>query len=206
MIWKCTYCELCFVSKRQKYKHIHEKHYDMLPEKGKAWNSGKTKNTDERIKNYALKISESEKGGKNHFYGKQHSKETILKMKNNQNCGGLRIGSGHAKMGWYKGYYCRSSWELAWLIYQLEHEQKVEQCKESFEYKFNNEIHHYYPDFKIGEIYYEIKGQHFENLTAKLEQFPKEKTLILIDGKHEIKLYLDYVVEKYGKDFIKLYE
>ena len=40
---------------------------------------------------------------------------------------------------------------------------------------------------------------------SKLEQFPNDKKLIIIE-KEEIKPYLDYVISKYGKDFIKLYE
>lgn len=35
--------------------------------------------------------------------------------------GGKREGSGRGKRGWYKGYYCDSSWELAWVIYNLDH-------------------------------------------------------------------------------------
>ena len=35
--------------------------------------------------------------------------------------GGKRHGSGRGKKGWYKGYYCDSTWELAWVIYQLDH-------------------------------------------------------------------------------------
>ena len=49
-------------------------------------------------------------------------------------------------------------------------------------------------------------GQHIPNLEAKLKQFPKDKELIMIDGIKAIKPFLDYVVDKYGKDFVKLYE
>ena len=36
--------------------------------------------------------------------------------------GGYRKGSGRRKKGWYKGFWCDSSWELAWVIYQIEHD------------------------------------------------------------------------------------
>lgn len=210
----CKFCERTCDSERSLIQHqlLCKLNPDRRRHTGGArkgivpWNKGMTKATSGSVKKYSDAISKRFSGEGNPQYGKPHTKETILKMKNNPKCGGLRIGSGHGKMGWYKGVYCRSSWELAWLIYQLEHGQKVEPCKEFFEYRFNGGTHRYYPDFKIGEIYYEIKGQHFDNLTAKLEYFPKEKTLIMIDGKQEIKLYLDYVIKKYGKDFIKLYE
>ena len=41
-------------------------------------------------------------------------------MKKNPLSGGLRHGSGRGKKGWYKGYWCDSTWELAWVIYQLD--------------------------------------------------------------------------------------
>ena len=34
--------------------------------------------------------------------------------------GGIREGAGRSKSGWYKGYYCNSSYELAWVIYSLD--------------------------------------------------------------------------------------
>lgn len=40
---------------------------------------------------------------------------------------------------------------------------------------------------------------------AKVEQFPQDKTLVIL-YKDEMKPYLEYVVNKYGKDFISLYE
>lgn len=30
--------------------------------------------------------------------------------------GGLRVGSGRGKKGWYKGIHCDSSWELAFVV------------------------------------------------------------------------------------------
>lgn len=174
-----------------------------------AWNKGLTKKTDERVAKYGNTYHKKIENGEIELYwkNKHHSKETIKKMKENVNCGGLRIGSGKGKMGYYKGYYCRSSWELAWLVYQIEHDIKPEQCSEYFEYTVNGEKHKYYPDFKINDTYFEIKGAHYNNWEQKKEQFPKEKNLKVIDGKKEIKQYLQYVEEKYGKEFWKyLYE
>lgn len=173
------------------------------------WNKGLTKDTDERVAKGAETYHRRVESGeiKSHWKDRHHTPETIKKMKDNINCGGLRVGSGKGKMGWYHGYYCRSSWELAWLVYQLEQGTKPEQCKEFFEYKIGDETHRYYPDFKIGETYYEIKGAHYNKWEYKKEQFPKDKVLVIIDGKKEIKPYLQYVEEKYGKEFWEvLYE
>jgi hypothetical protein len=170
------------------------------------WNKGLTKETDERVAKYASTQHQKIVDGETISYwkGKHLPKEMIEKMKNNPNCGGLRPGSGRGKMGYYKGYYCRSSWELAWIVYQIENGVTPVQCTEFFEYKINEETHRYYPDFKIGETYYEIKGAHYNKWEYKKEQFPKGKTLIIIDGKKEIKPYLQYVEEKYGKEFWKV--
>lgn len=173
------------------------------------WNKGLSKDTDERVAKYANTNHQKVINGEANLYwkGKHLLPEMIKKMKENPNCGGLRPGSGRGKMGHYKGYYCRSSWELAWVVYQLEHNVIPIQCNEYFEYMIENETHKYYPDFKIGKTYYEIKGAHYNKWEYKKEQFPKDKTLVIIDGKKEIKPYLQYVEEKYGKEFWKvLYE
>lgn len=120
--------------------------------------------------------------------------------------GGYRRGAGRGKRGHYKGLYCMSTWELAWVVYQLEHGQKVEQCKEQFEYIMDNEVHHYIPDFIIDGVYYEIKNWHRPDTDFKVNQFPKDKTLILIEGK-ENEVFISYAKKKYGEKFWEnLYE
>ena len=176
------------------------------PNKGhKAWNNGLTKETSEILKMSSEKIKEGYKSGRStpSFLGKKHSEETRKKWKSNPNMGGLREGSGRGIKGWHKGFYCRSTWELAWLVYQLEHEIKVEHCHDTFEYEFEGKKHRYYPDFIVDGKYIEIKGFRNKNVAAKIEQFPHDKELILVEGKKEIKPYLKYCEEKYGKEFWK---
>lgn len=118
--------------------------------------------------------------------------------------GGFRKTGGRGKYGTYKGYFCQSSWELAYVIYNLEHNIKFVRNQKSFEYLFENKKHKYYPDFILENgTYIEIKGYYSEQWEAKQNQF-KEKLIIL--DKNSIKLYMQYAEEKYGKDFIKLYE
>ena len=136
--------------------------------------------------------------------GSHISEETRQKLK--ENAGGYRRNAGRGKRGYYKGFYCMSTWELAWVVYQLEHGKKVEQCIEKFEYIMNDKVHHYTPDFIIDGIYYEIKNWHRPDTDFKVNQFPKDKTLILIEGEENNK-YLNYVREKYGENFYDiLYE
>ena len=120
------------------------------------------------------------------------------------NMGGYRPNSGRGKCGWYKGFYCQSSWELAWVIYSLEHNIKFERNTQEFEYAFDEKIHKYYPDFKMEDSsYVEVKGYDSSQWQAKKEQFKFKLNII---GKREIKPYIEYVTSKYGTDFIRLYE
>ena len=128
-------------------------------------------------------------------------------MKKNPLAGGLRNGSGRGKKGWYKNYFCDSTWELAWVIYNLENGIIFRRNYESFEYKFDGKIKKYYPDFIIDDVYYEIKGRRNykdldEQTKEKIEQFKGNLTVLF---QNEMKQYLDYSILKYGKDFYKLY-
>jgi hypothetical protein len=219
---KTTYelCEKCGRSVCSNQLNKHRKFCDgnSIPKKKRAkyplngrkvWNEGFTKENCEEIKKSSEKIRNNFEKGEliPSFLGKKHSEETRKKWKENPNMGGLRKGSGRGKKGWYKGFYCRSTWELAWLVYQLDKEIKVEHCHDTFEYEFEGEKHKYYPDFIVDGSYIEIKGFRYPNTQSKIDQFPSDKKLVLIEGKKEIKPYLNHVEEKYGKEFWnKLYE
>jgi len=97
---------------------------------------------------------------------------------------------------------------LAWVIYNLEHNIKFERNNIGFEYEYKGQKRKYYPDFLITENYYEIKGRRsFEKLDAvnkeKIRQF---KFNLKVLYEKDMKPYLTYVIEKYGKDYTKLYE
>jgi hypothetical protein len=117
--------------------------------------------------------------------------------------GGMRIGSGRGKSGWYKGYWSDSSWELAWIIYNIDHNIIFERNKKSFSYTFNNVGYKFYPDFICNNEYFEIKGYIDGKNRCKISQFSEKLTII---DKKTIQPYIKYVVEKYGKNYIELYE
>lgn len=119
-----------------------------------------------------------------------------------QTTGGYRKGSGRGKHGWYKGIYCDSTWELAFVIYHLDHNLHIERCNTPREYKFNGEKHLYYPDFVTDEGIFEIKGYITEQWKAKQEQNPDIKVLY----KKDIQQYIDYVKEKYSNNIEELYD
>ena len=116
--------------------------------------------------------------------------------------GGQRKGSGVGKGGWYKGYWCDSTYELAWIIYQLEHNQLFERNKVRYEYIWNNKTREYIPDFIQNNEIIEIKGYLTEQTKVKLKSVPNLKVLFRKDLEKEF----NYVQSKYGKDFTYLYE
>jgi hypothetical protein len=130
-------------------------------------------------------------------------------MKANPNGGGLRTGSGRGKKGRYKGYWCDSSWELAWVIYNIDNNVFFERNTVGFEYKYNNLIKKYYPDFILSDgSYVEIKGRRSykdmdELNKEKIQQFPHNLKVLCLP---EMASILNYVISKYGKEFYTLYE
>lgn len=116
--------------------------------------------------------------------------------------GGYRKGSGIGKSGWYKGIYCDSSWQLAYVIYHLEHGLNISRNKQKRTYIWNNEQHIYIPDFITDQGLVQIKGYKNKQWNEKY----KNNTDIKVLYKQQIKPYLDYVVNKYGSNFIELYE
>jgi endogenous inhibitor of DNA gyrase (YacG/DUF329 family) len=118
--------------------------------------------------------------------------------------GGYREKGGRGKQGWYKGYYCNSSWELAWVIYQLEHETNFRRNTIGYPYEYNGKKFKFYPDFILdnGE-YVEVKGYMDGKQRAKIDAFPSKLNVI---GKNNIVPFIQYAEKKYGKNYIKLYE
>ena len=109
------------------------------------------------------------------------------------------------KFGTYKGYHCDSSWELAFVIYNLDHGINFIRNTDNFPYFYKGTLHQYYPDFIIDNTYYEIKSYIDERVICKNRDFPKDKTLVILD-QEKIQPYLNYCETTYGKDFINLYD
>lgn len=163
------------------------------------WNKGLTADIDPRCK-----LSE-ETIAKLTIKNQNCSEETRLKLSQAAKAngsGGLIPGAGRGKKGWYKGIFCDSSWELAFVIYHKDNNIDIQRCKEIRQYTFENEIKNYYPDFIVNNVIYEIKGYYSNQAKAKSEYNPD----IVVLQKTDIQFYLDYAIQKYGKNFIELYE
>ncbi len=116
--------------------------------------------------------------------------------------GGYRKGAGIGKSGWYKGIWCDSSYELAWVIYQLEHNIPFERNKVRYQYNWNDKTLNYIPDFIQNKNIIEIKGFANSQTKEKLKTIPNLKILF----RKDLNIEFEYVEKKYGKDFIKLYD
>jgi len=116
--------------------------------------------------------------------------------------GGLREGSGRGKSGWYNGIWCDSSYELAWVIYQIEHNLPFERNTQSYSYMWEGEEKKYYPDFIQNNNVIEIKGFVTEQTLAKY----KSVDGLIVLYKKDLEQEMNYVVSKYGTDYITLYE
>lgn len=167
-----------------------------------GWAKGLTANTDDRLKRRVEKIKEGFKSGRitPSFKGHTHSQTTREKWEKNPNMGGKRKGSGRGKKGKYLGYYCDSTWELAWLIQVLDEGKTPVRNTKGFEYEWAGKIRRYFPDFLLEGEYIEIKGQKGPQWEAKLQSWKEGTPLKVIDG-NEIRPYIQYAESKFGKEF-----
>lgn len=174
--------------------------------KGKSpYNKGLTKETSELVANNGLAIKAFiDKNGHN-WIGKHHSQESKAKLSEaakKRKLGGYVRRSGRGKKGWHKGIFCDSSWELAYVIYFLEHNILIERNTIRRTYEFKGKTKNYIPDFLVNGQLIEIKGYVTDEWKAKLAYNSDVKPLYKNDLNHIIK----YVIDKYGKKFISLYE
>ena len=150
-----------------------------------AWNKGLNKETSEGVKKHSKSLLQ---------WYMEHPDHTQGGFKERSN-------SRKYKFGTYKGYYCDSSWELAFLVYNIDHGIQTIRNTEAFPYEYEGKVRKYYPDFIIDGVYYELKGIVTERELAKINQFPKELKIIMITQK-EIQKYISYCKITYGNDFV----
>lgn len=120
--------------------------------------------------------------------------------------GGYRPGSGRSKHGYYKGIYCGSTYELCWVIYNLDHNIKFTRFSSCLE----KDGLKYYPDFILedNKTIIEIKGYESPELVERKNKLAESfgyKVIVL--RKNDLKDIFDYVKQKYNTtEFQKLYD
>jgi len=195
-----------FCSHKCANSHKHTtKSRNKISEKMKKLRKGAAnKKVDRYCSSCKIKISAYNKSGLCQCcLGKTESFRKRVSLAVKGKTGGLRNGGGRGKQGWYKGYFCNSSWELAYVVLNIEHNIKFFRNKKGFKYKYEGKIFNYYPDFVENNTYIEIKGFDTAKTLAKRKNFKHDLRVI---SKNEIVPYIEYVVNKYGKDYIKLYD
>ena len=136
------------------------------------------------------------------------------------------VGSLHISYNFvYDGISFDSSWELYFYLYHTLKKHKIIREPTIFYYPYNKEIHSYIPDFKVGNKYYEIKGDQFiirykngkirgmkcpfdnsknELFNAKYKCMKKHKVNIISNEK--INKYIEFVNKQCGVNFIEQFK
>lgn len=170
-----------------------------------SWNKGLTKENSSILLMSGQKLSK--------FFGlKGHprinckhtpeSKAKIAKATKERGQGGYKPGSGIGISSWYKGIFCDSSWELAYVIYCLEHNMSIQRSTEKRTYMWQGKMRKYLPDFVVDGKTVEIKGY----TSLQWEAKHAENTDITVLFGPDLEHVFTYVKNKYGKDYVKLYD
>lgn len=120
--------------------------------------------------------------------------------------GGYRQGSGRSKSGYYKGIYCGSTYELCWVIYNIDH--NIEFTRFPGKLEKNGVI--YYPDFLLADkkTIVETKGyEKQETVQQKTEVAESHGYIVCVLRKDDLKFVFDYVTKRYGTSkYYELYD
>lgn len=193
-------------------------------------NSTSRQEQSQKLKNYYLnefqdileqRFSKVKKSLKEKFSDTSIKKEIVEKQKktkfekwgneNYNNC--QRAG----KKYFYDNHMFDSSFELAFYIYLRDHKASFEVHPNiAFEYLYDGKKHYYYPDFRIGKNFVEVKGSHFKDengnlcnpyngnrgiIVAKFECMKNNNVRILFTDK--MNFCINYVRNYYGKSFLR---
>lgn len=207
----CTFCGRRSVSKNGNTRH--EKLCSKNPHRENCvspWNKGLTKETSESLRAHSKLLSEriasgevigaaGRKGDDNVSRRPEVRAKVSAKMLGNSNNNPNKTGKG--KKGWYKGFFCSSTYELAFVIYCLDHNIAIKRFEGYYNYEFGGKNHRYYPDFIINDCIYEIKGYHTEQVTAKTLAVQDRPIKVLY--REDLAEVFEYILNTYDKQVDK---
>ena len=169
------------------------------------WCKGLTAQTDPRIATATEKAKATKKlQPKVRYFHTEETKRHLSKVS-----GGWRPGSGSGIKGRYKGLWCDSSWELAFLLWCDIKSYTPEKVPHYFPYEWQGKTLKYMPDFCFKDdlgiyLYVEIKGYASPQWDAKLSGF--KKPLLVLDSPVMKGIILPLIKSIYGDDFTRLYD
>lgn len=118
----------------------------------------------------------------------------------------------------YKNQIFHSSWEIIFYIFCEDFDIPCQRDVEPLSYIYNNETHYYFPDFKINDKLYEIKGDHylkdgmlvnpFTN-SIEIKELNEAKTKCMLDNSVSIiniKPILKYFKEAYRFNYLEQFK
>ena len=166
------------------------------------WASGYKRKIKEKI----YKVCADKNCNQQFHFSSQNTKYCSAKCWN-KNSGGFKKGSSRGKSGYYKNIWCDSTYELAYIIYCLDHNISIERNLDFWEYNFENKTRKYYPDFIINkgldnESLVEIKGLSRNVDLIKIQAV--DKPIIYLD-KLKLKHIFEYVENKTNIKITRLY-
>lgn len=116
----------------------------------------------------------------------------------------------------YEGLKFDSSWEVYFYIYHRLKKDDIERTPLKISYEFNGKTHYYFPDFRVNNQLFEIKGDQFfkkdgtmqnpynhseDSLFEAKRQCALGNNVIFVTKK-EMKSIIKFVLEKYSKKYI----
>jgi len=120
--------------------------------------------------------------------------------------GGYRQGSGRSKSGYYKGIYCGSTYELCWVIYNIDHNIEFTRFPRLLE---QNGVK-YYPDFLLadGKTIVETKGYEAQaSVDIKTAVAESYGYTVKVLRKDDLQYAFEYVTSSYHtKKYYILYD
>jgi hypothetical protein len=156
--------------------------------KASTWNKGLTTSTTFMEDRYCINCNKKFNSySKNKKYCSRECSYT------NPNLGGIREGSGRSKTGYCDGIYCGSTYELAWVIYNLDNDIDFTRCDKVFIYGNKK----YYPDFIQDNKIIEIKGYWTEEVELKKQAVIDAGFDIQILYREDLKHCFDWIKNEY---------
>jgi hypothetical protein len=176
-----------------------------------AWNRGKTWETmyapevvQTQRKRSAMRIKSVREAIANSPERELARRAKLSIAAKQRGLGGYEHGSGRGKKGWYRGFWCNSSYELVFVAWALDHEIPFERNLEFFPYEYQGRLLRWTPDFRLADgSYIEIKGYLTDQSRAKFDYFYRS---LQVFTRADLNRMFDYVHSRYGKNLLALYE
>jgi len=134
----------------------------------------------------------------------------LTKMKIAEGVNSCKSSTRYSTYGYYKGYYCASSYELIYLVYCLDHNINIERNKYTFVYNYEGKDHVYIPDWYLPDTntLIECKGRGLnfneELVNIKANSVSNEFNYKLL-YEEDLKEYWEYCKETYNvSSYVKL--